>query len=625
MGQHGGRWFGASAQGIVTHLQGTEGRDARLFDAGARASPSRISQPRRSGPLWPQRSQALTGAVDRSIWGGAPRLADLTSERTHVSMVTVLVGEVVVRSRVIVMWTAAAVVIAACSDEDRVEERVSVATAAARFECPPVRFGMACDPDPSGSSYGECDGLCTFDTSSPSGRTVCVRIAELGMPHLENYLCGDGPACTQTCNQAGVCVTAQALDGTACSEPGNGNKCARQCAAGSCQPITGEPCPQGRNSAGCGFQTCAPFAATQCVTVPYPTTTACSGGACDGCGVCSSSGPGACLDAGADASADAGALCGNGVVDALELCDLTDLGGETCESVTLGALPNGTLRCSPSCTFSLSGCSAEAGAGVGGAPGDGSAGAAGSGTSGAGGIAAGGAGGEGAAGTGAIDAGAGFGGTVAIDASAGAGGIDASAGSGGTVAIDASAGSGGSVGSDAAAGSGGLAAGGTGGLPAGGTGGLAAGGTGGLGAGGVGGAAGGGGADAGGTDGSAGFGGVEGGAGTGGVEGGGAEGGTDSGVDGDGAAGQAGSGGSSGVGGSAGLGGGTSGSAGTESAGTAGASGSAGSRSRSDGYVEGGGCDCRVGGSRMPWRASELGALSGLALVVSCWRRRRRR
>jgi hypothetical protein len=56
------------------------------------------------------------------------------------------------------------------------------------------------------------------------------------------------------------------------------------------------------------------------------------------------------------ACGDGGGSCGNGVVDNGELCDGVDLNGETCSSATMGALPNGTLRCSAGCLLDTSLC-----------------------------------------------------------------------------------------------------------------------------------------------------------------------------------------------------------------------------------------------------------------------------
>ena len=78
--------------------------------------------------------------------------------------------------------------------------------------------------------------------------------------------------------------------------------------------------------------------------------------------------------------------CDNGVIDAGEMCDGTNLNGETCASITMNAAPNGVLACSPDCTFDTSGCQgappADGGggtAGMGGAAGTPDAGTAGGG------------------------------------------------------------------------------------------------------------------------------------------------------------------------------------------------------------------------------------------------------
>jgi len=55
--------------------------------------------------------------------------------------------------------------------------------------------------------------------------------------------------------------------------------------------------------------------------------------------------------AGPSGSCDTSAklLCGNGVVDASEICDQSDLDGETCASATSGVQAFGDLRCSADC------------------------------------------------------------------------------------------------------------------------------------------------------------------------------------------------------------------------------------------------------------------------------------
>ena len=55
--------------------------------------------------------------------------------------------------------------------------------------------------------------------------------------------------------------------------------------------------------------------------------------------------------------------CGNHRINPGEQCDGRQLGGETCASVTMGARPNGKLKCTRRCTFDTSKCSGAGGAG----------------------------------------------------------------------------------------------------------------------------------------------------------------------------------------------------------------------------------------------------------------------
>jgi pathogenesis-related protein 1 len=108
--------------------------------------------------------------------------------------------------------------------------------------------------------------------------------------------------------------------------------------------------------------------------------------------------------------------CGNGHRDATEACEGNDLGAATCQTITMGARPQGSLRCSPTCTIDPSGCTGALGmAGATGVAGmmtaaGGMMGAAGSpGVAGGGGTAS---GGTGAGGTGGTGGTAGTGGTT---------------------------------------------------------------------------------------------------------------------------------------------------------------------------------------------------------------------
>ncbi|HVU03401.1 MAG TPA: dienelactone hydrolase family protein [Polyangiaceae bacterium] len=85
------------------------------------------------------------------------------------------------------------------------------------------------------------------------------------------------------------------------------------------------------------------------------------------------------------------ATCGNGALDSGEACDGSNLAGQTCESATLNARPNGTLSCTASCTLDATGCTSNGpgngtgGAGTGGSTGTGGSGGPSGGTTGSGG------------------------------------------------------------------------------------------------------------------------------------------------------------------------------------------------------------------------------------------------
>jgi hypothetical protein len=64
-----------------------------------------------------------------------------------------------------------------------------------------------------------------------------------------------------------------------------------------------------------------------------------------------------------------GRRCGNGRVEGGELCDGSNLNGETCNSATMGARPAGSLRCTSGCSFDISSCRSSGGIGGGGAGG----------------------------------------------------------------------------------------------------------------------------------------------------------------------------------------------------------------------------------------------------------------
>lgn len=114
---------------------------------------------------------------------------------------------------------------------------------------------------------------------------------------------------------------------------------------------TGDPCPSANKTDACqcddgrtGAKTCDGATLTW--------------GACE----CADPAP-----AGAGGGTTTTAQCGNGIIEGTEMCDGTNLNGETCASATMGTMSTGTLRCS-SCMFDTTGCT---GAGAGGAAGGG--------------------------------------------------------------------------------------------------------------------------------------------------------------------------------------------------------------------------------------------------------------
>lgn len=315
------------------------------------------------------------------------------------------------RSRVVTWCVLAAICIGACA-EDREPERSVASPQTLRIACAATNLGLACDPDGAGGPLTECQGLCTLDPASTTPSRVCVPISELGLADLQRYPCG-ASLCEHTCNAGGQCVPVPAANGTACFVGFALDKCTGQCVDGACQAIPqAERCTIGPNATGCAYRTCEALEATSCTTIPYAPGATCAAGTCDGCGVCG--------------AAPANCRCGNGRVDPTELCDGSELDGETCATVTMGALPAGTLRCSSTCSFDTAGCAlagSGGSAGTGGAPADASAdaqaGAAGqAGSGGVGGVASGGAAGAGntggeAAGSGGISSEAGAAGAAA--------------------------------------------------------------------------------------------------------------------------------------------------------------------------------------------------------------------
>ena len=64
-----------------------------------------------------------------------------------------------------------------------------------------------------------------------------------------------------------------------------------------------------------------------------------------------------------------GAVCGNGVIEAGEMCDGQAQNGETCATFTMGACTGGFLVCNGTCQFDTSQCTGCGTVGTGGAGG----------------------------------------------------------------------------------------------------------------------------------------------------------------------------------------------------------------------------------------------------------------
>ncbi|HVU02202.1 MAG TPA: hypothetical protein VHE30_10630 [Polyangiaceae bacterium] len=77
------------------------------------------------------------------------------------------------------------------------------------------------------------------------------------------------------------------------------------------------------------------------------------------------------LDGGVDASSG---RCGDGKLDANEFCDGDELGGGTCESLTMITGSKGTVRCTRTCRYDLTDCSGANGTGGAGTGGNGTGG-----------------------------------------------------------------------------------------------------------------------------------------------------------------------------------------------------------------------------------------------------------
>jgi hypothetical protein len=193
--------------------------------------------------------------------------------------------------------------------------------------------GVSCDDGNSCTSNDTCsEGAC----AGTPGAGCCATAAE----------CDDGNACTDD-----ACV------GNSCSNEPRDCTVADKCLAGFCDPLTGQ-CDIApvncSDSNVCTDDICDPsIGCYSCPTLnpPEPQEASCADGADNDCdGLVDSTDP------------DCAEECGNGVAVAPEQCDGSDLLGATCDSVLPcppGAVcdpAQGSLSCTAICTLNTTGC-----------------------------------------------------------------------------------------------------------------------------------------------------------------------------------------------------------------------------------------------------------------------------
>ena len=167
------------------------------------------------------------------------------------------------------------------------------------------------------------------------------RLASAGPP--PPIVCGDG-VCDPTLMES--CVTCPADCGLCPSTCGNGIvEVGEQCDDGN--TVDGDGCSATCLIEGaCGDGFCS-LGFEDCFTCPADCPCAPCGDA-----ICDFVAGESCMSCPVDCG-PCGGLCGDGLIQPGEECDLTNLGGETCVSQGFGG---GTLACLPICLFDTSGC-----------------------------------------------------------------------------------------------------------------------------------------------------------------------------------------------------------------------------------------------------------------------------
>lgn len=172
-----------------------------------------------------------------------------------------------------------------------------------------------------------------------------------------------GMASTSISVQSAVCGNGITEPGEQCDTSGESASCDADCTYVSCGDSTintsaGEECEGTEfNGASCSSESGKPDGSLTCNGSCQIETSNCSD-----CGDGITEGAEQCDDSGESASCDVDCTnvsCGDGTVNssAGEVCEPSDLQGESCSSQTAGAQPNGTLGCAVGCgSFDTSGC-----------------------------------------------------------------------------------------------------------------------------------------------------------------------------------------------------------------------------------------------------------------------------
>ena len=90
------------------------------------------------------------------------------------------------------------------------------------------------------------------------------------------------------------------------------------------------------------------------ISIVWAMVAACASGRSDD-GTGGTGGTGGSAGGGGSAGTGGGGICGDGIVDAGEQCDGTNLAGSTCEAQ---GFDGGTLACGDNCTFNTDDCTA---------------------------------------------------------------------------------------------------------------------------------------------------------------------------------------------------------------------------------------------------------------------------